>query len=216
MKYDLVIFDTDGTVLDTIDDTYSTMGHVFSKNGYPVASMSDIRKYSGRGVTHLINSCVSGVSSFDKQSMFNEYMEYYRKHCADKTVPFPGIKDVLQFLKKSGCKAAMVSDKEEYTTRSLCRRFLGGLIKYVANEQLNEEGIAENDVITQVATGVAVSKDRVLYVGDTEYDAEKAKKASVDYVCVIWGMRTEEQLREAGVENIVSTPEELLEFIKAE
>lgn len=216
MKYDLIIFDMDGTVLDTIDDTYSTMGHVFSRNGHPVASMSDIRKYSGKGVMNLINSCASGVSSFDKQSMFNEYMEYYRKHCADKTSPFAGMKEVLQFLKKAGCKAAMVSDKEEYTTRSLCRRFLGGLIKYVASEQYDGEGNAENDVITQVATGVAVSKDRILFVGDTESDAEKAKKASVDYICVSWGMRTVEQLKENGVENIANSPEELLEFIRSE
>ncbi|MBE6552110.1 MAG: HAD family hydrolase [Ruminococcaceae bacterium] len=216
MKYDLVIFDADGTVLDTIDDIYSTMGHILSKNGYPVATMSDIRQHSGKGVSYLISNCVAGVTSFDKQSMLNEYMDYYRKHCADKTSPFPGMKDVLQFLKKSGCKAAMVSDKEEYTTRSLCRRFLGGLIKYVASEQLNEDGLAENDVITQVTTGVAVSKDRVLYVGDTENDAEKAKKASVDFVCVSWGMRTAEQLKESGVENIVTTPEELLDYIKAE
>lgn len=212
MKYDVVIFDLDGTLLDTLDDLTDGVNHALAEFGYPLATRDEIRSRLGYGSGYLIASSVPGGRDCPVyQQVFDCYFEYYRAHSADKTRPYPGIMELLAELKRRGVRRAIVSNKPHLATLDLAKEYFDGFVESAVGDQ---PGVVERkpapDTVLAAMLELGGSKERSVYVGDSEVDIETAKNAGIDCISVDWGFRTREQLAESGAARIVSDAAGLL------
>ena len=214
MNYTTIIFDLDGTILNTIVDLADSMNYVLRQLGYPEHSVEDICNFVGNGVDRLVKLSLpegASVEEFDKcRSMFGEY---YKQHSADKTCPYDGIPQLLAQLKESGCKLAVVSNKPDFAVGPLCENYFSGMFDIAVGER---EGIRRKpfpDSVNEVINKLGSEKDKTLYVGDSDVDVETAKNAGIDCVAVSWGFRGRDFLEKHGARVIADTSDELAGYI---
>lgn len=210
MRYDTVIFDLDGTLLDTLDDLTDGVNHALADFGYPLVTREHMRRSLGYGSKYLIAHCVpGGGDDANYQAVFDDYLEYYRAHSSDKTAPYPGIIELLSRLKESGVHCAIVSNKPDSAAQILGERWFSGLVETVVGDR---EGIRRKpapDTVLEVMRRLGAEKERTVYIGDSEVDIQTAANAGVDCISVTWGFRTREQLIESGASVLVSDMDEL-------
>lgn len=210
MRYDTVIFDLDGTLLDTLDDLTDGVNHALADFGYPLVSREHMRASLGYGSRYLISHCVpGGYDDPNYQSVFDDYLEYYRAHSSEKTAPYPGIIELLGRLKASGVHCAIVSNKPDSAAQVLGERWFSGLVEAVVGDR---EGIRRKpapDSVLEVMRMLGSKHKDTVYIGDSEVDIETAVNAGVDCISVTWGFRTPEQLHESGASVLVSDAKEL-------
>ena len=212
--YDTVIFDLDGTLLDTLEDLQDAVNFVLLKRGYPLRSLEEIRSFVGNGIFLLMERAVpEEVTEEELQRIYLEFREYYTSHCKIKTKPYEGVKELLQYLKDNGYLTAIVSNKNDAAVKQLSQDYFPGLIDIAVGQR---EGIRIKpapDTINEVLKLLDTDSKRTLYVGDSEVDQATAENASMDYVLVDWGFRSREQLMELKPKRIVSHSEALLQSI---
>ena len=206
MKYDVVIFDLDGTLLDTLDDLTEGVNHALREFGYPLATREQIRARLGYGSARLIASSLpEGRDCPLYQQVFDCYFEYYRAHSADRTRPYPGIMELLERLKGLGVRCAIVSNKPHLATLDLAKEYFDGLVDAAVGDR---PGVVERkpapDTVWAAMRELGGTSVRSVYVGDSEVDIETAKNAGIDCISVAWGFRTSRQLEESGAKLIVS------------
>ena len=210
--YKLAIFDLDGTVLDTLDDLADSVNAVLSENGYPIHSREAICSFVGNGMKNLIDRALpKGTATEEAARILTEFKAYYALHCADKTAPYAGICAMLAALRAAGVKTAVLSNKADYATQALCKRYFDGLFDVVAGERENE-GIPKKpapDAVFAIMQQCGVTHAQAVYIGDSDVDVKTAANAGVDAILVSWGFRTAAFLCESGARVIVDTPEEL-------
>lgn len=211
MRYDTVIFDLDGTLLDTLDDLTDGVNHALDEYGFPRATREQIRARLGYGSARLIASSVPGGRDCPVyQQVFDCYFEYYRAHSADKTRPYPGILEMLAELKRLGVRCAIVSNKPHLATLDLAKEYFDGLVDSAVGDQ---PGVVERkpapDTVWASMRELGGTKERSVYVGDSEVDIETAKNAGIDCISVAWGFRSREQLVSYGAGCIVGDAAEL-------
>ncbi len=212
LHYKLAIFDLDGTVLDTLDDLADSVNAVLAENGYPTHSREAIRAFVGNGMKKLIDRALpKGTDAAEADRILTEFKAYYALHCADKTAPYAGISTMLAALRAAGVKTAVLSNKADYATQALCKRYFGGLFDVVAGER-EKDGIPKKpapDAVFSIMSACGVTADDIVYIGDSDVDIRTAANAGVDAMLVSWGFRTADFLRENGATVIVDTPQEL-------
>lgn len=210
MSRKLVIFDLDGTILDTIGDLAAAVNFALKKNLFPARSVEEVTRFVGNGMRNLIlRALPEKVSEEVFAAVFADFKDYYRDHCADSTRPYPGIADLLSRLRKEGFLLAVLSNKSDGSVKVLCEKFYPNAFDAVAGEK---EGIARKpspEGIEAILSSLSVEKTDTVYVGDSEVDVETAKNASLDALLVSWGFRSKAALRAAGAERIADTPEDL-------
>lgn len=210
MRYELVIFDLDGTILDTLEDLTDSMNHVLEKYGYPSRTIEEIRSFVGNGLMMLVRRAIAPETDEAViQTVFAELKVYYKEHCADKTKPYDGMIELLELLKKEGCRLAVVSNKADYAVQILCEQYFPGIFDMAVGEKENVRKKPAPDSVNAVLQELQTDKEKAVYVGDSEVDIETAKNAGLDALLVTWGFRETEFLRERGAENLVSSIEEL-------
>lgn len=124
MSYKLAIFDLDGTLLNTIRDLADSVNYALEKNGFPKRTLEEVTKFVGNGIRKLIVRAVpKGTDEHMTDVVFEDFKEYYGKHCADKTEKYPGIDYVLDSLHKERCRTAVISNKADYAVKILCDVF---------------------------------------------------------------------------------------------
>lgn len=199
MRYDTVIFDLDGTLLDTLDDLTDGVNHALADFGYPLAGRGEIRSRLGYGSGHLIAESVpGGRDNPDYQAVFDDYLEFYRAHSSVKTAPYPGTMELLASLKKRGVRTAIVSNKPDSATQELYARWFASAVETAVGER---EGIRRKpapDSLLEIMRRLGAGKKRTVYIGDSEVDIQTAAAAGVDCISCTWGFRTREQLIAAG------------------
>lgn len=214
MKYQLAIFDLDGTLLDTLEDLADSTNYIMKRFGYPERTLKEVRRFVGNGIRKLLErSAPKGTPADEIDRMFELFKEYYGAHCADKTKPYDGIMELLSALQKQGIKLAVVSNKADYAVKALCEQYFSGFFDEAVGER---EGIARKpapDTVNEVLKNLQMEKSQAVYIGDSEVDVQTAKNAVMDCIAVDWGFRDKEVLEEAGAEIIVSTPAELLKYM---
>lgn len=214
MKYQLVIFDMDGTILDTLEDLKDTLNYALSKNNYPEHSIDDVRRFVGNGIPKLIERGVpKGIDEESIIRVHKDFMEYYKLHCADKTKPYDGIRELIEKLRNAGCKTAVVSNKADVAVQELCEQYFKGLFDYAVGDR---EGIRKKpapDSVYEVLRQLNVGKANAVYVGDSEVDIATAQNAGMDSVIVSWGFREVPFLKEQGAQVIVNKPQEVMAFV---
>lgn len=211
MKYDLIIFDMDGTILDTLEDLKNSVNHGLRCMGYPERTTDEVRSFVGNGIRKLMERSVPGrTSEEDIQRMHACFTEHYKEHCADCTKPYDGILKLLEHLRKSGCKTAVVSNKADYAVQALCRQYFEDQFDMAAGEQQPRyRKKPAPDLVNLVLEQLNIPRSRAVYIGDSDVDIETARNAQLDCIAVDWGFRDRAFLLRHGAETIVSDTEEL-------
>lgn len=213
MKYEAIIFDLDGTLLNTLEDLTDAVNVVLAKYNMPIKTLEQIRQYVGNGIVKLMERAVPegrNHAAFDKA--LEEFKQYYSVHCRDKTAPYPGILNMLQQFKEHGVRMAIVSNKADFAVKELNPVYFQGLIE-IAHGENEAAGIRKKpspDMVFQALREMDCGIDKAVYVGDSDVDLATAANAGMTCIGVSWGFRGREFLEKQGAELIVDTPEELL------
>jgi len=213
MKYQLAIFDLDGTLLDTLEDLADSTNYVMHSFGYPERTLAEVRSFVGNGIRKLLErSAPNGTSPEEIDRMFAQFKEHYGAHCADKTKPYDGIMDLLHKLQEQGIKLAVVSNKADYAVKALCEQYFPGVFDEAVGERVGIARKPAPDTVNEVLKNLQIDKSQAVYIGDSEVDVQTARNAEMDCIAVDWGFREASVLKEAGAEIIVSTPEVIAEY----
>lgn len=214
MKYKAVIFDMDGTLLDTLDDITDSVNHVIGSFGYPPKSREEIRNYVGNGTARLFEQCFPRkLNDRYFSHMLKMYSQHYLENCVNKTKPYSQILEVLQRLHESDIKLGIVSNKPDTMVKRLNSMFFAEYIPVALGELPDMKRKPEPDLVLSALGQLGVSPYDALYVGDSEVDILTAKNAGIPCIAVTWGFRDADALKAAGAECIVDSPVELLEYV---
>lgn len=214
MKYQLAIFDLDGTLLNTLEDLADSTNYVLSLHGYPVRTLEEVRRFVGNGIRRLIEQAVpEGVGEEVVDTLFKEFMPHYQEHCADKTRPYDGVIALLQSLKQQGIRLAVVSNKEDHAVKELCDKYFPNLLEVSAGERVGIRRKPAPDTVNEVLKLLQMERKQAIYIGDSEVDVATARNAKIDCVAVDWGFRDKDCLQEAGAKVIVSTTKQVEDYI---
>ena len=178
MKYTTVIFDLDGTLLDTLDDLTDGVNHALADFGYPLADREQIRARLGYGSGHLIAESVPGGRDCpDYQAVFDDYLAYYRAHSSVKTRPYGGIPELLAALGRRGVRCAIVSNKPDSAAVELGERWFAGLVETTVGERPGIRRKPAPDSLLEVMRRLGAEAASTAYVGDSEVDIDTARAA---------------------------------------
>lgn len=210
MNCKAVIFDMDGTILDTLDDLADSVNHSLKTYGFPPRSREEIRSFVGNGMAQLIRLSVpEGTSQEEEKKVLQEHKSYYPKHSSDKTKPYQGIEELLRSLKAKSLKTAVVSNKADSDVKALADKYFKGLFDSCIGSR---EGVPRKpapDLVDIALKEMGVSKDDAVYIGDSEVDVETARRSGLRMITALWGFRSREELLEKGADNFVDTAEGL-------
>lgn len=210
MRYKAVLFDMDGTVLDTLDDLADSVNRSLREFGLPEVSRFQVGQSLGNGAKYLIRHCLpEGSDEALCEQVLSFYKPWYDAHCLIKTKPYDGILQLMETLRADGVSQAIISNKPDSAVQELAEAFFPGLMDVVIGESPAVKRKPSPDTVLAAASQMGLMASDCVYIGDTEVDLETARNAGMDCIPVSWGFRTEEQLRAAGAEEIIRSPEEL-------
>lgn len=209
MKYTTVIFDLDGTLLDTLDDLTDSVNYAMESMGWPLRDKKDVRFFLGNGIKRLMELCSpEGISEEEFNKAFSIFKSYYDEHNQDKTAPYDGVVQVMANFKEKGIKMAIVSNKVHGAVLALRDKFF----PYVEIAIGDAPGMARKpapDSCYKALELLGSTKEESVYIGDSEVDLLTARNSGLDCITVLWGFRDKEYLVENGATTFVETPEEL-------
>jgi len=205
-----VIFDLDGTLLDTLTDLANAVNAALEANGMPVRTIDEIRQFVGNGARNLlIRSVPDGLENPKFEKTLAAFRSYYAEHCKDYTKPYEGITELLESLKKLGIKMAIVSNKPDSAVKELAKEYFGDCIAVAIGDR---EGVARKpapDTVYKALEELGVSTKDAVYVGDSDVDIMTAMNAEMPCISVTWGFRNREFLMFHGASQFADTSEEL-------
>lgn len=215
-KFDALIFDLDGTLLDTLDDLANSVNHALVLHGQPARRKADIRAFLGNGIRNLIRRSVrEGTSEALYEEIFDCFKAYYVEHCMERTAPYAGIMPMLATLKETGMGLAIVSNKLDAAVKLLNARFFEDYVSIAVGESATVRRKPCPDAVFAAMEKLGCDASSTAYVGDSEVDVETARNAGIPCISVLWGFRDEDFLRERFPKGIFAkTPEELLALVE--
>ena len=214
MRYKAVLFDMDGTVLDTLADLTNAVNHTLADYGMPLLEKSQVAAYLGNGAAYLLSRAVPpGTPDTLREEMLRSYQPWYDSHCAILTAPYPGILPLMRALREAGVKQAVISNKQDTAVKQLAAQHFPGLLETAVGESAAVRRKPNPDAVLAALQEMGSSKEDAGYVGDTEVDLRTAENAGLACALVGWGFRTEQQLHDAGAEHIFRRAEELQEWL---
>lgn len=213
-KKTLIIFDLDGTILNTLEDLADSVNHALKNNGFPERTIEEIRSFVGNGIRRLIERAVpTGSEPEETGRVFDEFTKYYREHCADKTKPYDGVKELLGALRQKGYRTAVISNKADFGVQKLCGIYFSGLFDYAVGEKPGIQRKPCPDGVFHVLEQMQATKEEAVYIGDSEIDIETAKNAGIEMIAVEWGFRDKAFLTEKGAVCTVDNPGQILRLL---
>ena len=212
-----VIFDMDGTVLNTLDDLAASVNYVLTRYGMPVHCTEDYRRYFGNGIRYALECAVpKGTEETTIDQMLPVFKEHYNAHCLDKTRPYDGIPELMKALRDRGFKLAIVSNKIDSAVKELNAKFFSAYVDVTIGER---EGIRRKpapDTVVQALKELKSSKHEAVYIGDSEVDLQTAANAGLPCISVLWGFREKDFLTEQGATVFANTPQEIYDLLGRE
>ena len=198
-----ILWDLDGTLLDTLEDLADGVNHALREFGYPERTVEEVRRFVGNGARRLIMLAVP--EGADPEPVFEVFHAYYDTHCQIKTKPYDGIPEVLEALSRK-YPMAVVSNKPDSAVKPLCSQYFPGL--YARGESTDCPRKPAPDMVLKAMADIGVEK--CIYVGDSEVDVLTAKNAGVPCLSVLWGFRDRQEIEVAGgryfCENVLELP----------
>ncbi len=206
-----IIFDLDGTLLNTLDDLWASVNYSLAQNGYPCRSKEEVRRFLGNGVRVLIEkSMPDGSSNEEIEEVLNTFRPYYVAHAMEATRPYDGVAEMLKELKRKGYKTAIVSNKPDAAVQELYESMFKDKIDIALGERPDVRRKPSPDMVLKVMKLLSSSREESIYVGDSEVDYSTAKNSGLPCISVSWGFRDRDYLVSIGSERIIDTPNELL------
>ena len=213
-KYETVIFDLDGTLLNTLEDLSDAVNYALREMGMPERSLEEVRSFVGNGVRRLMELSVpEGFDNPAFEETFAKFREYYGVHCNDKTRAYDGVLELIRELKNEGYALAIVSNKLDLAVKELSEIYFEGIIKVAIGEK---EGVAKKpapDTVYAALKELDMPAETAVYVGDSEVDVMTAKNSGLPCISVLWGFRDEAFLRENGATQFARTAEEVKNYL---
>lgn len=213
MKH-LVIFDLDGTLLNTIYDLGEACNYALRKMGYAQHPIPVYNYMVGNGVRKLMERAQPDADEETIKELLKYFKEYYDGHCTVDTKPYRGIPELLKELTKRGISIAVASNKYQEAVTRIIEHFFPDIPFVAVKGQVADRPTKPDpSIIFEILSEHPTPKAEVLYVGDSGVDIETARRACVESVGVTWGFRPVTELREYYANNIVSSPEEILNLL---
>ncbi len=213
MKTRLVIFDLDGTLVDTLADLATAMNVVLSRAGYPTHPTADYRFKVGNGVAKLVERALPEAARRQPAIVadtLQQFLDYYNRHDMEATAPYDGIPELLRQLRDQGLKLAVASNKPHAAAVEIVHHYFGqDLFDCVYGQRPGAPVKPDPTIVHDILHALDVPAEQTLYVGDSAVDMETARRGGLTSVGVLWGFRPEAELREAGACHIVSHPSEI-------
>jgi len=210
MAFELVIFDLDGTILDTLKDLLGAMNASLAHYGYPGHTLSEMRGFIGNGLRMMaVRAVPAGTDEAGAENVYKYFRQYYAEHLNIETVPYPGIPELIARLRARGIHVAVSTNKCDSGAKELINAHFGELIEYTLGETEGTPRKPDPAGPLKIAAHFGVSPDKCVYVGDSAVDVATAKALGSGCVAVTWGFQDEDRLISAGAERIAHTIGEL-------
>lgn len=216
MKKQLVIFDLDGTLLDTVADLANATNQALEQCGYPTHPVEAYYKFVGNGINKLFARALPTEASNEENVLRvrSLFVPYYNEHNADYSRPYPGVVELLHTLQEDGVKISVASNKYHEATLKLVHHFFPDIRFAAIYGQREDIPIKPApDIVYGILRDTGISTEQTLYVGDSGVDMQTACNAGVESVGVTWGFRSEAELREHGAAHLVHEADAILSFL---
>ena len=214
-RYKAIIFDLDGTLLDTLTDLAEGTNYALRVNGFPERTTDEIRRFVGNGARKLIERAVpEGQIEAALEQVRQDFDIYYKVHCKDHTGPYPGIMEMLQELVQQGYALGVVSNKPDFAVQELIPEYFPDIFASVSGER---QGVAKKpapDLIREAMKNLQADSSNAVYVGDSEVDLEAAANAGIPCISVAWGFKGRRFLEEQHAGTIIEVPAEVFAFLQ--
>lgn len=207
---DTIVFDLDGTLLNTLEDLKDSVNYALKRQGFPLRSLEEIRSFVGNGIRLLMERAVpQNIDSETFEVCFKDFNDYYKIHMEDKTAPYEGINNMLTNIKKAGFKTTIVTNKIDYAAQDLCKRMFGKNIDFVVGSSDDRPNKPAPDGVYYALEKLDSKIENTVFVGDADTDILTAKNAGLISIGVLWGFRDREVIEKAGAEYIVESVKDL-------
>lgn len=215
MKYTTIIFDLDGTLLNTLADLAAATNHALAEHKLPQRTTDEVRLFVGNGIHKLIERAVPANTPAELQeAVFASFNRYYKQHCADSTRPYEGVPQLLQQLRTAGCRTAIVSNKADYGVQALAKQYFDGQLDAACGERA---GIAKKpapDMLLAIMRQLKAEPASTIYIGDSDTDLDTARNAGVACIGACWGFRGRAFLEAHGAKLLAENVSDIWELIK--
>lgn len=210
-----LIFDLDGTLLDTLADLTDSVNEAMRVQGFPQHTITQIRGYVGNGVRNLMERATpQGADNPRFDDAFACFKAHYAQHCQDKTAPYPGIMDLLHELGQQHYRMAIVSNKYDTAVKALNTTFFASYISVAIGESATVRRKPAPDTVWAALRALQSTPEEAVYIGDSEVDLQTARNAGLPCISVTWGFRERAFLMQQGATRIIDTPQELAALLK--
>ena len=209
-----VIFDLDGTLLNTLGDLTAAVNHALTTYGLPTRTEAQVRYFLGDGVKELIaRSCPADADEATKAAVLAAYLPYYAAHNMDLTAPYEGVMELLTDLRQQGVKTAVVSNKHDPAVRTLCAHYFDGLLDLAVGGGNSRPLKPAPDSLLYAMERLGVTPDEVWYVGDSVQDVQTARNAGVKCAAVTWGFQDPHRLAAENPTALANDAKELRKIL---
>lgn len=217
MKKDTVIFDLDGTLLNTLEDLAASTNAALRMHGFPERTTDEVRQFVGNGVARLIAQAVpAGTKETETERCLADFKAHYAAHMEEHTAPYPGISELLSSLKEKGYRTAIVSNKFDAAVKNLSSQYFGELVDEAIGESETVQKKPAPDSVFRAMELLGKKPEHCVYVGDSDVDVKTAKNSGIPCIGVTWGFRSRQVLLDAGCIWFADTAEELLQILETE
>lgn len=216
MAIKLVIFDLDGTLVDTLADLAGAMNTVLACLGYPTHPVPDYRFKVGNGVAKLVERALPEAARQPAvmAEALQQFLDYYNRHDMEATAPYAGIPELLRQLRARGMQLAVASNKPHAAAVEIVRHYFGkGLFDCVYGQRPGAPVKPDPAIVRDILQALHRTPEETLYVGDSAVDMETARRSGLVSVGVLWGFRPESELRAAGARHLAASPDEILSLL---
>ena len=213
-KIDTVIFDLDGTLINSLEDLRVSVNYALFGFKYPKQTLDMVRRNVGNGIEKLIErSLPEGKDNVNYEVCLEIFKEHYKTHMSVNTKPYPHIIETLAALKSRGYKLAVVSNKFDAAVKPLCQKYFKSLIDVAIGQSKDTKKKPAPDTVYIALDELGSTSETSIYVGDSEVDIQTAKNSGMDCISVSWGFKTKEFLKQNGASVIIDTPLEIFNYI---
>lgn len=214
MRYKAVLFDMDGTVMNTLEDMCDSVNQSLSEFSLPAITLDQTRQFVGNGARRLIEQAVPENTPQElTEQVLAFYLPWYASHCMVKTKPYDGILELMKKLRTAGFRQCIVSNKPDEATAGISAVWFADLADFSLGQRDDIRRKPYPDMVLAAMDRMHLSAEECVYIGDSEVDVETAKNAGIPCISVLWGFRDKQMLSQAGAVQFAETPEELYRLL---
>ena len=212
--YAHVIFDLDGTLLNTIDDLADAGNHVCAAHGWPVHTVGEFKRMVGNGIPTLVERFApAGTDRETLAGVLAEFSAYYDEHKEDKTAPYPGVPELLAALKGQGVRIAVLSNKAHALAGPVVEHYFPGVFEYVQGALPDAPLKPDPTLLRRLMDRVGAKPETTIFVGDSDVDVLTGKNGGLTVAGVLWGFRDRAELEGAGADYVIARPVQLVQLV---